>query len=203
MMKQRIIAGFNISCVGDDRAYSYIPSRYGNTLADRVAKNVLRFSAPEYIEYTWLDRGSDERQYCAPGIDLPVCSICRSKYGKYPEYHTSADNLDIISPKGLSGAFLIYQKCIEALEGNHYYKITCLGEPHLSKHGLYSTISKKNQYQGSEAEAIFNLNTYADGKNDLIAISEMISVPVSKLIYIARKLEKAGLLMRSSTAIEN
>lgn len=102
-LKKRVIAGFNISCVGDNRTFSYVASRYGNTLADKVAKNVLRFYYPEYKEYSFLKRGSDERQYNAPGVDLLVCAICRSKYGEYPEYHTSKDNLDFISPEGLAG----------------------------------------------------------------------------------------------------
>jgi aminopeptidase-like protein len=191
-MKQNIIAGFNISCVGDDRAYSYIASRYGNTLADRVAKNILHFNAPNYLTYSFLSRGSDERQYCAPGIDLPLCAICRSKYGEYPEYHTSADNLDLISPKGLGGAFDIYRKCLETLEGNHTYKIKCLGEPQLGKRGLYPTISKKGQYD--EIKSMMDFIAYADGSNDLIAISDIINVPVEQLMKIAEKLKAAGLI---------
>jgi aminopeptidase-like protein len=192
VMKKNIIAGFNISCVGDNRAYSYIASRYGNTLADRAAKNILRFHAPSYLTYSYLGRGSDERQYCAPGIDLPVCSICRSKYGEYPEYHTSADNLDLISPQGLGGAFDVYRKCIEALEGNHVYRIKCLGEPQLGKRGLYPTISKKGQYD--EIRSMMDFIAYADGSNDLIAISDLIGAPVEQLIQIADKLKTAELL---------
>ena len=192
VMKRNIIAGFNLSCLGDDRVYSYISSRYGDTLADRVAKNILHFATPDYIVYSFLKRGSDERQYCAPGIDLPVCSICRSKYGEYPEYHTSADNLDLISSQGLGGSFEIYQKCIEALEGNYVYQINCLGEPQLGRRGLYPAISQKGQY--NEVEAMMNFIAYADGQNDLIAISDRIGVPVAELITIAKKLTEAGLL---------
>ena len=122
-MKKNIRAGFNISCVGDDRTYSYVASRYGNTLADKVAKNVLSFRYPEYKHYSFLQRGSDERQYNAPGVDLPVCAVCRSKYAEYPEYHTSKDNMGMISPTGLQGAYEVYRDMIEALEYNHKYKI--------------------------------------------------------------------------------
>ena len=115
-MKKRIRAGFNISCVGDDRTYSYVASRYGDTLADKVAKNALSFRYPEYKRYSFLQRGSDERQYNAPGVDLPVCAVCRSKYGEYPEYHTSKDDMGLISPSGLCGAYDVYRDIIEALE---------------------------------------------------------------------------------------
>lgn len=190
-MKAHVNAGFNISCVGDDRAYSYVASRYGNTLADRVAKNVLRFHAPDYKTYSFLDRGSDERQYCAPGVDLPVCAICRSKYEAYPEYHTNKDDLGLISPSGLQGAFEAYQKCIEALEANRTYQVQCYGEPQLGKRGLYPTISRKGEY--GSAMDLLNLIAYADGTNDLIAISDRIGVPIQTLSQMVEKLVAAGL----------
>lgn len=186
-LKKRVIAGFNISCVGDNRTFSHVASRYGNTLADKVAKNVLRFYYPEYKEYSFLKRGSDERQYNAPGVDLPVCAICRSKYGEYPEYHTSKDNLDFISPEGLAGAFEVYKECITALENNYKYKIKVLCEPQLGKRGLYPTISQKGSYDAIKAMTDFI--AYADGNNDLIDISNIIGVSVKNLTSIIEKLK--------------
>ena len=191
-MKAHVKAGFNLSCVGDDRTYTYVASRYGDTLADRVSQNVLRFHYPKYEKRTFLDRGSDERQYNAPGVDLPVCTICRSKYGEYPEYHTSKDNLGLISPSGLQGAFEAYQKCIEALEANKVYQVQCYCEPQLGKRGLYPTISQKGSYD--EVTAMVDFIAYADGHNDLIAISDIIGVPVRELLPVAEKLTDAGLL---------
>lgn len=191
-LKRNVIAGFNISCVGDDRTFSYVASRYGNTLADKVAKNVLRFRYPEYKSYSFLKRGSDERQYNAPGVDLPVCAICRSKYGEYPEYHTSKDDLGLISPSGLQGAYEVYKSCLEALEANRKYKVNCLCEPQLGKRGLYPTISQKGNY--GSIRAITNFIAYADGRNDLIDISNIIDEPVSTLIPIVEKLRSNNLI---------
>ena len=191
-MKKNICAGFNISCVGDDRTYSYVASRYGNTLADKVAKNVLSFRYPEYKRYSFLQRGSDERQYNAPGVDIPVCAVCRSKYGEYPEYHTSKDNMGLISPIGLQGAYEVYRDMIVALEYNHKYQIQCLGEPQLGKRGLYPTVSQKGGY--GDVETMMDFIAYADGTNDLIDISDRIGVAVAKIIPHVEKLHSTKLI---------
>ena len=191
-LKKHVIAGWNLSCVGDDRTYSVVSTRYGNTLADRVTKNILRFIYPNYKQYSFLQRGSDERQYNAPGVDLPVCGFSRSKYGEYPEYHTSKDDMGLISPAGLSGAYNVMTECIEALENNRRYKIQCFGEPQLGKRGLYPTISQKGNYD--EVATLTNFIAYADGKNDLFDISEIINVPVKNLIPVVKKLSAVDLI---------
>ena len=191
-MKKNILAGFNLSCVGDDRTYSYVASRYGETLADKAAKNILSFRYPAYKSYSFLQRGSDERQYNAPGIDLPVCAVCRSKYGEYPEYHTSKDNMGLISSSGLQGAYEVYCDIIEALEHNYVYKIQCCCEPQLGKRGLYPTISQKSHY--GDTKSMMNFIAYADGTNDLIDISDRIQVPVKELVPIAEMLKKGHLI---------
>lgn len=199
-LKRSVVAGFNLSCVGDDRTYSYIESRKGNTLADRIARNVLQNGVPEYKTYSFLERGSDERQYNAPGVDLPVCSICRSKFGEYPEYHTSADNLSLISPKGLQGALDIYRKCIYGLEYNRYYWVTCLCEPQFGKRGLYPPES----YKGSANNVLdmLSLVAYADGTADLIDLSNTIHVSLDKLIPLVDTLLEVGLLEAHDECIQ-
>ena len=192
IMKQRMIAGFVLSCVGDDRTYSYVPSRDGNTLADRAARNVLSFHYPEYKRYTYLDRGSDERQYNAPGVDLPVCVVCRSKYGEFPEYHTSMDDLSLVTEKGLEGALDVYKQMIVAIEYNALYRIKCLCEPQLGKRGLYPTVSQKGSYYS--IKSMVDFIAYADGRHDLLEISGIIGVAVKELIPVIEKLLQNGLL---------
>ena len=192
-MKEKTIAGFNVSCVGDDRAYSYLPSRNGNTLSDDVAKHVLKHIDPGFKSYTWLDRGSDERQYCAPGIDLPIASIMRTKYGQYPEYHTSLDDLDnVVTPNGLDGGYWSIRKAIEAIERNKQYRVTVLGEPQMGNRGLYPTLSTKKS--GEQVRLMMDVISLCDGENTLLQIAESLSTPVWELYVIVDKLVEHNLL---------
>jgi aminopeptidase-like protein len=192
ILKQRVIAGFNISCVGDEHCYSYLPSRDGNTLSDKSALHVLKHIDPEFKCYTWLDRGSDERQYCAPGVDLPIASIMRSKYGKYPEYHTSLDDLSLVTPSGLKGGYSALRKTLDVIEKNIFPKSTVLSEPQLGKRGLYPTLSSKNMSQS--VNTMMNLISYCDGNTSLLEIGELINEPFWELVPIVEKLVETGVL---------
>ena len=191
-LKQHVIAGFNLSCMGDDRSYSYLPSRQENTLADKAALHVLKHHHPDYHSYSYLERGSDERQYCSPGIDLPVCSVMRTKYGEYPEYHTSLDDLDLVTPSGLAGGYEVMQKVIDALEHNEILQTVLPCEPQLGKRGLYPLSSTKES--GALVADQMNLLAYCDGKMDLIDIANKINRPIAKLEPIVQKLKAAKLL---------
>ena len=179
-MKKNIKAGFVVTCVGDDLEYSYVESRKGGTLADRALQQVLKYYAPMYKKYSFLKRGSDERQYCAPGVDLPFVVFCRSKYHEYKEYHTSADNLSFISSAGMGKALEVLKRVVMTLEYNQYYRTTVLCEPQLGKRGLYPTISQKGTYKNN-VRVIQNLLAYADGMSDLIEISNSINEPIEEL----------------------
>lgn len=192
-LQKNMVAGFNLSCVGDNRDYSIVESRHANTLADRVLKNVLHYHTDnKYSTYSFLKRGSDERQYNAPGVDLPVVGFCRSKFGEYPEYHTSADDLSLISPEGLQGSYDVMTQVIDALEMNQRYQVQVLCEPQLGRRGLYPTTSQKGSYD--KVTAMVDFIAYADGKTDLIDISNKIGIPVSELIAVIKQLNNANLI---------
>ena len=192
LLKKHVVAGFNISCVGDERSFSFVSSRYANTLADKIARHVMASLTPDYVTYSFLDRGSDERQYCSPGVDLPLVTLCRSKYGTYPEYHTSLDNLDLITPRGLAGGYKLVRRCLEVLEGNFIYQVNCLGEPCLGKRGLYPTLSQKGSATGMKV--MMDFLAYADGSNDLVNIADLIGVSVWDLFPIVAQLKQARLI---------
>ena len=162
-LKRNVVAGFNITCIGDNRGYSYLPSRAGDTLSDRVALHVLKHLAPDFKHYTFCDRGSDERQYCAPGVDLPISTIMRSKYGEYPEYHTSLDDMTVITPSGLAGGFNALQRAIEGIENDAHPKSTTIGEPQMSRRGLHPTVGSKLSYNADQ-RIMMNFWAYSDGK---------------------------------------
>ena len=193
-MKNKVFAGFNVSCVGDDRAYSYLPSRNGNTISDSIAKHVLKHTDPNQIEYSWLDRASDERQYCSPGIDLPIASIFRTKYGQYKEYHTSLDDLkNVVTPRGLNGGYWAIRKAIEALERDKKYKATILCEPHMSKRGLRSTISSK-KHLSKDNILMMNFISLCDGETSLLEIAEYLNTPIWDLYDVIDKLKSYSLI---------
>ncbi len=190
-LKAHVKAGFVLSCVGDDLDYSMVESRYGDTYADRVLRNVLKYKEKHTI-YDFHERGSDERQYNAPGVDLPVVCFCRSKFGEFPEYHTSADNMTFVSVEGFQGAYDAMTEAIEILEKNVYYRVKVLCEPQLGKRGLYSDISRKGSYDGIMVQR--DVLSYADGCNDLLDLSERIGVPVSEITDIVDRLVENDLL---------
>jgi len=194
-LKKNVIAGYNVTCVGDDRSYSYLPSRKGNTLADTLGQHVLKKYTKKYKKYSWLDRGSDERQYCSPGIDLPIASLMRTKYGEYKEYHTSLDKIGtVVTAKGLEGGFKILKKTLELLEKQIFPVSKTLCEPFLTKRKIYPTISKKNSVN-NKLKLYLDILSYSDGKNSSFEISK-------KLNFSEKKIEKAILKLKKMKLIK-
>ena len=191
-LKNNVIAGFNLSCVGDDRAYSHIESPSGKTLAD-IALHAALIGKNNVQTYSFLERGSDERQYCSPNVALPFCGFSRSKYGTYPEYHTSADNLDLVTEAGLFGSFEVFTSIIDAFESGLYPRSSVICEPQLGKRGLYPSISRKDAYNDI-LKMRMNLLAYADGGKSIFEIANKIDTNLSALIAETEILKKENLI---------
>jgi aminopeptidase-like protein len=186
-LKKNVVGGFNLSCIGDDRAYSCMTTKYGNTLSDKAIISAYKKLKIKFKKFSFLDRGSDERQYNSPGIDLPIASIFRTKYGDYPEYHTSLDNFDVVSIKGLTGGFKVTKTAVNLLLDMVIPKTPILCEPHMSKRGLYPSLSTKNA--NKTVRNYMNFIQYADGKNDLDQISKIINLKFQEVKKIYKLLK--------------
>ena len=174
-LKKNMLAGYVLSCVGDERSYSHIESRKGNTLSDISIKSAL-IGLKNCKTYSFLERGSDERQYCAPNIDLPVSGFCRSKYHVYPEYHSSADNFDVVTQKGLEGSFGVIKSIIDSFECclkpiNRFF---C--EPQLSKYNLYYNIKSTGNDKSVKLRS--DLLAYMDGSRNIFELSILLNTPL-------------------------
>ncbi|MBT7942792.1 MAG: DUF4910 domain-containing protein [Alphaproteobacteria bacterium] len=192
-LRAQVVTALNLTCLGSNFEFSYLPSRHGGTLADRVALHVLRHFAPNYNAYSFLDRGSDERQYCSPGVDLPMVSLMRGIYGNFPGYHTSEDDLSFISPEGLGGGYQVNRLCLQCLEGNAVPRATKIGEPRLDQYGLFPTTSGRGH--SDQVRNLLHLLAYADGTMDLLGIADLIGIPFWELADIAKVLEEKELLV--------
>ncbi|MGD9754603.1 MAG: DUF4910 domain-containing protein [Acidimicrobiia bacterium] len=191
-LRTRVRAGWVVTCVGDERTHSYVPSRLGSTLADRISLRVLGELPGGFERYSYLDRGSDERQWCSPGADLPVCSVMRSKYATYPEYHTSLDDLSLVTPVGLQGGFDVLRRCLEVLEANVRWCAVLPGEPQLGPRGLYPTASFKGS--ADHVRSMMNVLAYCDGAHDLLDLCDRTGQPLGEVMAHTARLADAGVV---------
>ncbi|WP_198553765.1 DUF4910 domain-containing protein [Tenacibaculum sp. Bg11-29] len=194
-LKENVLGGFVVTCVGDDNNFSILTSKWGNSLFDKIGLNVLKNHTNDNFKmYSFLERGSDERQYSSVGVDLPIINLMRSKYGEYKEYHTSLDNLNYISPKGLLGGYEIHRKSIYLLENNYKYKVALPCEPQLGKRGLYPNISTIDTQK--KIEVMMNIIAYSDGEKDLIDVANIIEADGGKCISIIKQLMVAKVIVK-------
>ena len=191
-LKKNIIAGYVLTCIGDDGDYSFLSTKRNNTISDKAAHLAFLSLNIDYKLYSYMDRGSDERQYNSPGVDLNIASIMRTKYGEYPEYHTSLDDLDFISASGLGGGYNVVIKAINIIMTNVVPVVNSFCEPKLDKYGLYPSVSTKKT--GEIVKDMMNLIAYADGNNDLISISQIINVDYFKLLDICNDLVEKNIV---------
>lgn len=192
--KKNLKAGFVITCIGDDGNFTYKKSRIGNALPDRAVIAILSQTEKDFNLVEFFPSGSDERQYCSPGFNLPVGSLMRTMYGKYPEYHTSGDNKDYVSFEAMEKSVLKYVELIEVLERNEKYINTMpYCEPQLGKRGLYPTLGSQKGKEDFVKAMMWILNL-ADGTNDLLSISEISKMPLKELIPVIDTLIENGIL---------
>ncbi len=195
-MKRRTVAGIVATCVGDPGPFSYLYSRLGNCLTDRVALHCLTRAGIPFREYSYLDRGSDERQYGAPGVDLPVGSLTRTLYAKFPEYHTSLDTPDFVTAEALAESYSMYRSLFFTIEHNRTYQVCVLGEPMLSKRGMYPDLGGRHIVL--DHRLLVNVIAYCDGQHDLLKIADLLEVPLANLVPIVKSCLEAGLLKEIS-----
>lgn len=184
-LREHVIAGFVLSCCGDERAWTYLESRDGDTLADRA----IRAADVPWDFMGFDERGSDERQWCLAG--LPVALLMRSGFGRYPEYHTSLDDLSVISQRGLSDTLAEHQKMITLIENNYKWKLVNPCEPFLSAHNLYPDISERRQ----QPPDIIKIIGYMDGKTDLIDLFSSLHIGLDDLLDAVSRLADAGIIV--------
>ena len=191
-LKKNFLAGFNLTCIGDERMYSCMLSKYEDSISDDAIIKAYKKLKLKFKKYSFLKRASDERQYNSPGIDLPFTSVFRSKYHEYPEYHTSKDDFKIVTKKGIKGSFKLLKLAIKIIQQNIYPITKVLGEPMLSKRGLYSTISLKNSWKSSRS--YLDVLQFSDGRNNLDKISELSKIDVKKIKKVIKTLNNYNLI---------
>lgn len=192
--KNSLDAGFVVTCIGDSGPFNYKRSRRGDSLVDRATELVLQQSKETYFVHDFYPSGSDERQYCSPGFNLPIGSLMRSVYKQYDEYHTSGDNRDFVSFEAMESSVKMYLNIVDVLEHNEVYINTnpCC-EPQLGKRGLYPSLGSQKKTTDAVL-AIFWILNMADGTNDLIEISRKSKIAFSELSLTAQNLKVQGLL---------
>ena len=194
ILKKNVIGGYNLSCIGDDKQHSCMLTKYGNSLSDESILQTYKKLKIKFKKYSFLKRGSDERQYNSPGIELPISSIFRTKYGEYKEYHTSLDDFNLVTKKGISGGAVVAMNAIKILAKKIIPKSAILCEPQMAKRNLYSHLSIKNNKNSFNFRKLLNFLQYSDGKNDLDRISKLIGLKYKETFKIYKLLRKNNLI---------
>jgi aminopeptidase-like protein len=195
---RRIRHGLVMSCLGDAGAPSYKRSRRGDAAIDRYAAAVLRDEGHADRVLPFIPYGYDERQYCSPGFDLPVGCLMRSPNGTFPEYHTSADNLDFVRPEALADSLRVLRRIIGIIEQDAVWRSTCpYGEPQLGRRGLYAPIGgERSTGAGYDQMTLLWVLNLADGRHSLFDMAERSGVAFEEIAAAAAVLADKGLLVR-------
>jgi aminopeptidase-like protein len=189
-----IRAGLVLACLGDVGGFTYKKSRRGDTLIDRAVPQALRDAGERYQTVEFSPYGYDERQFCSPGFNLPVGCLMRTPHGCFPEYHTSADNLEFVRPEYVAGSYARCREIIEILDENRtFINLNPKCEPQLGKRGLYGSIGGASRSRSRELALLWVLNG-SGGDATLLDIAERSGLPFNAIADAARDLEQHGLL---------
>jgi aminopeptidase-like protein len=192
----RIKHGLVLASVGDSGSLHYKASRRGTAEIDRAMAHVLQHTGRPFATMPFTPYGYDERQYCSPGYDLAVGCLSRTPYAQYPEYHTSADDLDFVRPESLADSYATSLAVFDVLDGNETYLNQCpKGEPQLGRRGLYQAIGGQSDTRGSELALLWVLNL-SDGSHSLLDIAERAGLPFPVIRRAANALVAHRLLTR-------
>ena len=195
-LKQNVIGGFLLSCIGDERRHSCMLTKYGNSQSDKALIETYKVKNIKYKTYPFLLRGSDERQFNSPGVDIPVTSIFRSSYNGYKEYHTSLDDFKLVTIKGIKGGFEIAKTAIKILQKKIIPNSRYLCEPMLSKRKLHEEkiTGFYNRKDINNTLNLLHFLQYSDGNNTLEDISKYIKLKYSLTLQIYKILKKNNLI---------
>jgi aminopeptidase-like protein len=191
-LKNVVCGGYNLSCIGDERNYSCMLSKFQDSAADESLLEAFKVLKLKYKKHSFLKRGSDERQYNSPGIDFPVASIFRTRYGDFPEYHSSLDNFNLVTLNGIKGGYNVAKKAIQILQKKKIPKSLVLCEPQLGKRGLYPSVTKNKL--DSFSRNIVNLLMYSDGRSSIEKISKKIKLNIKEANKIYKILKSNKLI---------
>ncbi|MDO7852488.1 DUF4910 domain-containing protein [Hymenobacter convexus] len=190
----RIRHGLVLSLLGETGAFTFKKSRRGTAEIDRTVALALREAAAPHRVVDFEPYGYDERQYCSPGFNLPVGCLSRTPYGQFPEYHTSADDLDFVRPEALLDSLHLTQAVMHMLEANHRYQnLSPYGEPELGRRGLYAAVSGRPNAARAQLALLWVLNL-SDGQHSLLDIAERAGLPFALLQHAAELLLAHDLL---------
>ncbi|MFJ8389434.1 DUF4910 domain-containing protein [Streptomyces sp. NPDC094438] len=191
---ERVKHGLVLACAGDSGQLTYKQSRRGDAEIDRVMRHVLRASERPHHVAEFTPYGYDERQFCSPGFDLGVGSLSRTPYAGYPEYHTSADNLDFVSPEAMADTLAVCREAFAVLDRNRrYVNLSPYGEPQLGRRGLYDSLGGRSDAKQAQMAMLWVLSL-SDGEHGLLDVAERSGLPFDTVAAAAGALQGAGLI---------
>jgi len=189
-LKKNLVAGFNLTCCGDNSELSYVKTKNENTYADKIIRRLF----PKIKSFNFMDRGSNERQFGCQNLNFPFITVCRSKFGKFKEYHTSADNLSFIKKKNLNDTFQRMVSIINEIQNSKIYTKRNFCEPYLTKYNLTNPLSRKENKNNKFLKNIREILAYSDKNTDEKELSKLLKIKLSETKMLNKILEKNKLI---------